>query len=324
MTLRFVACVILALVHLASGLCLLQQNAQVVHTDGGPPKKGLHHSSEQGGSKRKHKHTQAVSETLAKVAQPTGRPSKNETAAEATGVAQNEAGDLDAFIAALITNIVMICIFFIVASVLRQRYPLVYSKNALTLIDHVDKEEAALYPELKELLEKPWEDKIGKKNQPEMKEDGTDTFFGWWGASYKVSIDDVVQYRGLDQGMLLEFSNVAKNILLIIGLPMVLLVGPCHCFLGGYRAGDDYLSYWGMANVVDGHPWLYWAHSIILWLVIVTVQRMLYNAMREFIKRRRDWLQKLPEPRSVTVLVEGIPEKQCSDSELQAFFRGRV
>merc|ERR1711953_1556711 len=130
--------------------------------------------------------------------------------------------------------------------------------------------------------------------------------------------------------MLLEFSHVAMKITATVGLPLVLIVGPCHCFLGGYRAGApgtadaDYLSYWGMANVVDEHPWLYWAHAVIMWLVIVTVQRMLYNAMREFVKRRREWLKKMPVPRATTVLVEGIPDlidgEKRSDSELKKYF----
>jgi len=128
--------------------------------------------------------------------------------------------------------------------------------------------------------------------------------------------------------MLLRFSEVAMKITAIVGLPLVLLVGPCHCFLGGYRAGApgtaeaDYLSYWGMANVVDGHPWLYWAHALILWLVIVTVQRMVYNAMRDFMKHRKDWLMKMPTPRATTVLVEGIPEKSRSDDKLKEYFNG--
>merc|ERR1712048_362480 len=105
----------------------------------------------------------------------------------------------------------------------------------------------------------------------------------------------------------------AMKITALVGLPLELVVGPCHCFLGGYRAGApgtadaDYLSYWGMANVVDGHPWLYWAHAFILWAVIITVQRMLYNAMRDFIGKRKKWLMDMPSPRATTVLVEGIP-----------------
>merc|ERR1712048_808288 len=114
--------------------------------------------------------------------------------------------------------------------------------------------------------------------------------------------------------MLLEFTHVAMKITAAVGLPMVLIVGPCHCFLGGWRAGApgtkdaDTLSYWGMANVVDDHPWLYWAHAFIVWAVIVGVQYMLYNAMRAFMPRRAAWLKALPIPRATTVLVEGIPD----------------
>merc|ERR1711879_875005 len=162
--------------------------------------------------------------------------------------------------------------------------------------------------EIKAILKQDWKTKIGEANKP------NPGFFSWWSASRNISIDDVVKYRGLDIGMLLEFTHVCMKILAVVGIPLVFIVGPCHCFLGGYRAGKpgtpdaDYLSYWGMANVVDGHPWLYWAHAIIMWLVIVTVQRMLYNAMRDFMKRRKTWLTNMPTNRATTVLIEGIPD----------------
>merc|ERR1719277_2616777 len=124
---------------------------------------------------------------------------------------------------------------------------------------------------------------------------------------------------------MIEFTHVAMKILAAIGLPLVLLVGPCHCFLGGYRAGApgtedaDYLSYWGMANVVDGHPWLYWLHALVLWFVITTVQGLVYGAMREFLGRRKEWLKRMPIPRGTTVLVEGIPDEYRSDVKLAGY-----
>lgn len=319
MSRSYCACILLATL-LDTTFAIQQGDFLAINTQG--PKKVKVRRGKQ------HGRAAAVPEELMKrVAQPTGRPDKNESAAEATGVAQNAAGDLDAFIAALITNIVTLCVMWIIASFLRQRYPLVYSKNTLTLKDcpEIEKEYADMKdPEVKKVLEAKWEVKIEGCEKP------GDGLFSWWSASAAVTIDAVAQCRGMDIAMLLEFSHLAMKITAFIGLPLVLLVGPCHCFLGGYRAGApgtpdaDYLSYWGMANVVDAHPWLYWAHAIIMWLVIVAVQRMLYNAMREFVKRRREWLMAMPAPRATTVLVEGIPdsinEKPRSDEELQKYF----
>ena len=69
-----------------------------------------------------------------------------------------------------------------------------------------------------------------------------------------LTLDDIIEHSGLDQALLIEFSQLAMTILLTIVLPMVTIMGTCHCFFGGNRAGDDLLSKLGMANVVDEHP----------------------------------------------------------------------
>jgi len=256
-----------------------------------------------------------------KEAQPTGRPSKNESAAEATGVAQNEAGDLNAFIAALVTNVITILIFFLVGGWLRRRYPLVYSKECLTLKDQDEVKEQMnedTPADVKEIMNQSWEDKV-----PFVPDD---SFWGWSRASADVTIEQFIEFRGLDQAMLIEFTHVAMKMLGTVGLPLVFIMGPCHCWLGGYRAGApgteeaDYLSYWGMANVVDYHPWLYWAHAVMLWITVVAIQRIAYTAMREFMVHRNHWLKSLPAPRATTILVEGIPEECRSDEKLKAYF----
>merc|ERR1711865_734918 len=105
-----------------------------------------------------------------------------------------------------------------------------------------------------------------------------------------------------------------------IGVPLVFIMVPCHVFLGGFRAGDDYLSYQGMANVVDNHPWLYWAHAIVLWLIVISFNKYIFAAMRSFMNKQKVWLRNLPAPRSATILVEGIPTEYCQDKALEKFF----
>jgi len=271
-------------------------------------------------ARQQHHHQHASKVFVEKTTQPTGRPMKNQSAAETTGVAQNGAGDLNAFVAALITNLVTMCIFFGVASVLINRYPLVYKKNTMTLkdVEELADDIEDCPDEVKPILDEAWE----KKAPFQLGE----SYFAWWYASAEVTIDQVVEFRGLDQALLLEFANTAMKILAAIGVPLLFVLGPCHCFLGGYRAGApgteeaDYLSYWGMANVVDGHPWLYWAHAFMMWYVIVIVQRLVYGAMRDFMIRRNKWLKELPTPRSTTILVEGIPEAYRHDEKLKQYF----
>jgi len=258
---------------------------------------------------------------VGKLAQPTGRPEKNESAAEATGVAANEAGDLNAFVAALITNIISVIIFFSVGSCLRRKYPLVYSKEAITLSENEQiKAELDDAPEeLKPMLEESWKEKV--PFQPD-----EEAFWGWWTASNECTIEQAIKYRGLDQAMLIEFANTSMKILGAIGVPLVFVMGPIHCFLGGYRAGApgteeaDYLSYWGMANVVDNHPYLYWVHAFMTWYVVTVTQRLIYGAMRDFMTRRNAWLKALPEPRCTTILVEGIPKEYRGDKEITEYF----
>jgi len=47
---------------------------------------------------------------------------------------------------------------------------------------------------------------------------------------------------------------------------------------------------------------------------------LVYQAQAAFLPRRFAWLKNMPEPRSTTVLVEGIPPESQSDEQLKAFF----
>lgn len=209
------------------------------------------------------------------------------SAAEMSGVQQNQTGDLEAWLSALVTNISMMIGFFVAASYLRRSYPIVYSGNV--------PEDISFVP--------------------------SNSFFGWvYDSLFRLSTDDVVKTAGLDMGMMVEFNRFGMYLLFTLGVPLVLVVGPLHCWYGGDRSGDDHLSKWGLANVVDDHPWLYWVHALLVWLVVVTTCRHVYKAQGRFLVRRMDWLKRLPAPRATTVLVEGIPEAHRSDEKLKAYF----
>jgi len=203
------------------------------------------------------------------------------------GVQTNSVGDLPVFLTGLVTNSMMIVTFFIVFSVLRRRIPLVYA---------------------------------GKVHTSTVPFEPSDTFFGWVTASFALRLDDVIEYAGLDQAMMLEFTHLAMSTLSFLAVPLLLVMGPVHWLFGGDRSGDDHLSKLGFANIVDDHPWLYWVHSVFVWFVVVVVQRFIYQAQARFIELRKAWLKAMPTPRCTTVLVQNIPVEHCTDVKVAAYF----
>jgi len=207
-------------------------------------------------------------------------------AAEATGVEENNANDFEAFVAGLGTNSLMMCICMVVFMVLRVRYPPMFSYNVIN------------------------------GTAPETPPEG---IFGWAQASWRLPVDRLEHYVGLDQAMLFEFTHLGMRLMLRIGAPLVCVVGPMNFAFGGMAAGEDRLSYISLGNVRAGH-WLYWVYAAVVWYVVVVVQRSVYEAQARFLPRRFEWLRTMPEPRSTTVLVENIPPERRSDEELRKFF----
>jgi len=207
-------------------------------------------------------------------------------AAEATGVEENNANDFEAFVAGLGTNSLMMCICMVVFMVLRVRYPPMFSYNVIN------------------------------GTAPETPPEG---IFGWAQASWRLPVDRLEHYVGLDQAMLFEFTHLGMRLMLRIGAPLVCVVGPMNFAFGGMAAGKDQLSYLSIANVEQGH-WLHWVYAFVVWYVVVVVQMTVYEAQAAFLPRRFKWLRTMPEPRSTTVLVENIPPEHRSDEELRKFF----
>jgi len=212
------------------------------------------------------------------------------TAAEMSGVQQNGAGDLGIFLTGLTTNSTMILIFFVIFSILRTRIPEVY---------------AGRVKEYKEAL------------QP------SESFLGWVSASLNFTVDQYAEHCGLDQAMLIEFTQFAMSLLSFLMVPLLFIMGPVHCFFGGNRSGDDKLSKLGMANVVDNHPYLYWVHAGWVWFVVIVVQRFIYQAQRKFLVRRKEWLKAMPTPRATTILVMNIPDEYLTEKDVKAYFKSR-
>jgi len=205
-----------------------------------------------------------------------------------TGMTMNTDGDFEAFVAGALSNGMTFFACMAMFSVLRVRYPRMYSKNVLSGTSPGPK------PDLAARL-------------------------GWFRASLDYNLEELIESVGLDQGMLLEFTHLCMRILAIIGLPTFFILGPLHYFFGGHAAGGDRLSYLSMGNIESG-SWLYWIHAFAVWGVVFVVQTSVYAAQKQFLGLRFKWLRHMGNLRANTVLVEGIPSEHQSDAALKKFF----
>jgi len=210
--------------------------------------------------------------------------------AGATGVGQNADDDIYAFVAALITNVVTIVVCVVIFMALRGNFPQIYSNN------------------------------VHGKGAVWTEDPIPEGMWGWASAAWNTTTDASAEKIGLDNALLLQFTEVCMKILLIIGIPLVLIEGPLNMFFGGNAAGLDYMSYLSFGNVEVGHPWLYHVHACFVWFVVLTVQSQIYAAQRRFLVQRYKWLKGLPDKRANTLLVEGIPEQHRSDAAVKTFF----
>jgi hypothetical protein len=240
------------------------------------------------------------------------------TTPDPTGLTLNGVGDLDAFMAALISNVLAIVVFMCIFMWLRKSYPIIYSHN------------------------------VANKDAPleSYKEEWTNSAFGWFRAAFSYKLGDRwLEKEGnpnldgslnLDQTMLLEFTKVGMKVMAIIGVPMILIMGPLHWMFGGNAAGEDHMSYLSFGNVMScgmkkkqpvrlnpdfDNCWIYNIHAFVVWAVVFTVQVALYAAQDRFVKIRQKWLARLPEAQATTLLVEDIPERYRSDAKLLELFK---
>eukprot|EP00930_Biecheleria_cincta_P087308 TRINITY_DN7654_c0_g3_i1.p1 TRINITY_DN7654_c0_g3~~TRINITY_DN7654_c0_g3_i1.p1 ORF type:complete len:766 (-),score=140.34 TRINITY_DN7654_c0_g3_i1:182-2479(-) len=219
---------------------------------------------------------------------PVADDSKEHEAEKLMGVTRNTAGDLFALFNNILTNLAIAAGCSVAFSVLRQRFPRVYS-------DNVAKQIAPVVPD--------------------------DSFLGWVKVGFTVDIDQAAETLGLDSALMLEFINLSLKILAIIMIPSILMLMPMHMLFGQNDHGVDRLSKVGMANVKRGHPWLYYVHGLVVLGVCIVLKSCVFHAQSTFLNRRRfKWLKGLHGVRARTVLVEGIPEDWRSAEGIRKFF----
>lgn len=188
---------------------------------------------------------------------------------------------------ALLVSGGMVCCHAAFFSYARRRYPQTYSKGWLT----------------------------GRAPFP-----AGDGLFEWVRTSMLLKAEDVTAAAGLDAAMMLEFMNLSRTTLLLIGLPTLFVLCPLHLFFGGASASDP-LHAIDLVNVQSGST-LCWIHALVVWTVVLGVYRIMRNAHGRFVTLRYDWLRKMQPPRSTTCLVQNIPLQHCSDEKLKSFVDG--
>lgn len=207
-------------------------------------------------------------------------------AQQVLGLTVNKAGDLEAFNAALITNALAIigCIMFMMMG--KHFYPMIYCNNVTAGFQ-------------------PYQIR--------------DVWFGWARAALGISVDEITNTVGLDQAMLIEYTQMNMKILGTFGVPVLLVLSPLNYFCGGDAAGEDRLSVFSFGNVVKG-SWLHWVYAPVVWVVVITVQLHIYKTMEKFVERRVEWLEDMPRPRATTIMIQGIPSAYQTDDRLKGFF----
>merc|ERR1740138_947713 len=169
------------------------------------------------------------------------------------------------------------------------------------------------------------------------------SWFGWVKASLYTKNEYVEETCGLDVAMLLKYTEMSMKMLLILGIPLGFGFIPMYEVAGGDAAGNDYLSYAGIGNVVYNTTldpphlpmkhkyvewlpkvqWIYWLNAFAVWATVIYIQWELFTQMRMFMVRRKRWLLAMPKPRATTLLVEGLPDGPdgcCTDKALKERF----
>mmetsp|Transcript_11486 Transcript_11486/g.20314 ORF Transcript_11486/g.20314 Transcript_11486/m.20314 type:complete len:773 (-) Transcript_11486:115-2433(-) len=200
-----------------------------------------------------------------------------------TGVTENGNDDA-AILSGLITNSVVVLSCIGVFMILRERYPLVFSNNAV-----------------KGIVEQP-----------------PDTSFGWITATFDMGTSNMAQTTGLDVAMLIEFCNLCVRILGMISLPLLCILAPLNALVGNVK--DDIISKLGIGNVPVGHPWMYYIYGLFTVAVCYIVTSNVYAAQSAFLERRYVWLKTLPKPRRNTIMVRNIPDGYQHAGEVKSFF----
>lgn len=148
-----------------------------------------------------------------------------------------------------------------------------------------------------------------------------DWFLSWAWTGWTTEVEQAADAVGLDSALIIEFCDVCMKMLLFILIPLYGIEFYAAHLHEGTFAGRDFMSSLSF-QVDDPTKQLIWAHVAMIWSVVFIVERCIFSAQTRFIELRFRWLRRLPDLRSRTILVEGIPKSwsERSDRKLQEYF----
>mmetsp|Transcript_41601 Transcript_41601/g.66054 ORF Transcript_41601/g.66054 Transcript_41601/m.66054 type:complete len:1038 (-) Transcript_41601:17-3130(-) len=229
--------------------------------------------------------------SMANLTKPPFETITNRGANKASGGATNAVGDGRYFVTNVFLSLGVIVICMLLFSVARMSNKLVYSSRS----------EIA-------------DDTYRMPNRP------SQGFCSWILDSVNMKHAMVNEVSGIDQAMLVYYTELCMKVLIYLFIPLCLIEIPLNIWCGGNAAGQDHLSWQGMANVLDDRPYIYWFYAFLVWYVVLVSMWLIFRGMREFIRVRYKWLELLPAMRAQTILVEGIPDELLTDAQVKHYF----
>jgi len=212
---------------------------------------------------------------------------------EVMNIKKNSKGDDAAVRTSILFNSAALCIIVAMLSCLRQCFPLVYANN---VCQHVDGE--AILPE------------------------PHSSWFGWVFQAANLRNEQVMDTAGLDALMFIEYLRMFRRFFFYAGSLTAVVLCPVHYYLGALK-NSDLLTAVGIGSVADTEivpNWCFWLHAAFVWCILGLALRLVFDTHHRFLNFRFKWLMQIPEPRSVTLLVENIPRSRCSDEALRNYF----
>eukprot|EP00419_Tripos_fusus_P049878 CAMPEP_0172824790 /NCGR_PEP_ID=MMETSP1075-20121228/18238_1 /TAXON_ID=2916 /ORGANISM="Ceratium fusus, Strain PA161109" /LENGTH=800 /DNA_ID=CAMNT_0013666129 /DNA_START=142 /DNA_END=2544 /DNA_ORIENTATION=+ len=213
------------------------------------------------------------------------------TAPESTAKPPQNAGDLRGFSKmndsralwyAMCINTLLALSCVSVFCWLRRRFPLVYANNVL--------EEKT-----------PFEPR--------------DDLLGWVNASYLLTVEQAIEHVGLDRAMFLEFTHLCLRLLILASVPVMIVIYPLY-----YLIGPETCSKNLPPELKPRALTLHWVQAGTVWFTVLVAEGLIQAANARFRRRRLEWLLNMPKPWATTILVEGIPPEDQSDTRLRARF----
>jgi hypothetical protein len=110
------------------------------------------------------------------------------------------------------------------------------------------------------------------------------TIFGWVKPTATISkMKDLWKIIGLDLAMALEFPELCLKISLWVAGPMILITCPINFFIDQGGEDLDFLSSLGTANLGQSESPIWWAHAVIVWIVVIVICKLLSDAEASFV-----------------------------------------